>query len=172
MFNKLMDPIGDASDVTTWTSLEVSVGLFCASAPCIRPLIRQIAPNLLASVSRTLSGISRQRATKYGTSKTNGYANGTATFSSRRGARGEAFELKSVDEGEFGKQAQPREGNTFWVRSDSDEISEESGQDTERKADGKIMKTVRVSVQEGMRPVEDEEGMRSRTESIMVKLDV
>jgi hypothetical protein len=80
-----------------------------------------------------------------------------ATFGSRRGGRGEAFELKSADDREFGKQAQPRERNTFWVRTDSDEISEESD-DAKSKTSGKIMKTVRVSVQEGARPSANEEG--------------
>jgi hypothetical protein len=171
VFTPLIIGTGDASDVTTWTSLEVSVGLFCASAPCIRPLIRQIAPDFLASVSRTFSGSSRQRGTKYGTSKANGYAKGAATFGSRRGGRGEAFELQSADEGEFGKEAQPREGNSFWIRTDSDVLSQQSGHIGGSKTDGKSLKTVRVSVQEGVRSVEDE-GERSRMESIMVKLDV
>jgi hypothetical protein len=157
VFAQLISGTGGASDITTWTSLEVNVGLFCASAPYIRPLLRQIAPNLPASVSRTFSGTSRQRGTNYGISKTNGYVNGMATFGSRRGGRGEAFELKSADDREFGKQAQPRERNTFWVRTDSDEISEESD-DAKSKTSGKIMKTVRVSVQEGARPSANEEG--------------
>ncbi|KAN0099524.1 hypothetical protein V8E51_013299 [Hyaloscypha variabilis] len=133
--NESNDASWDASDVTTWTSLEVGIGLFCASAPTIRPLIRQIAPNLLVSISQTLSGTSRRQRTKYGTGKTNGYVNGMATFGSRRA---EAFELKSRDEGEFGErtEGQPREGSTFWVRSDGDEESRALG-------DGEIMKTVR-----------------------------
>ena len=88
---------------------------------------------------------------------------GTAKFGSRRA---EAFELKSRDEGEFGErtEGQPREGSTFWVRSNSDEESRASG-------DGDIMKTVRVSVKDGVRTdLHDRE--RSRTESIVVKLDV
>ncbi|KAE9364430.1 hypothetical protein N431DRAFT_563737 [Stipitochalara longipes BDJ] len=145
--NESDDTSWDASDVTTWTSLEVSIGLFCTSAPTIRPLIRQIAPNFLVSVSRTLSGTSKRQGTKYGTGNTNGYVNGTATFGSRMGpGRAEAFELKSRDEGEFGERtvSQSREGNTFWVRSDSDESSRESGEDEEGKVDGGIRKTVRL----------------------------
>jgi hypothetical protein len=60
-----------------------------------------------------LIGSSRRRD---GTSKANGYVNGTATFGPRRG-RGEAYELNSADECEFGTEAQPREGNTFWMRN-------------------------------------------------------
>lgn len=71
--NESNDSAWDALDVTTWTSLEVSVGLFCSSAQCIRPLIRKISPGLLASVSRTLIESSRRRD---GTSKANGYTNG------------------------------------------------------------------------------------------------
>jgi len=101
--------------------------------------------------------------------------NGTATFGSRMGGgRAEAFELKSRDEGEFGErmEGQPREGNTFWVRSDSDEESRESGEDVKGRGNGGIRKTVRVSVQEGVRADAREEREKERIGSIMVKLDV
>jgi hypothetical protein len=64
-----------------------------------------------------------------------------------------------------------REGNDFWVRSDSEEGSEESAYDATRTGDGKVMKTVRISVSGGDNP-KDIEAARSRRESIVVKLDV
>jgi hypothetical protein len=121
---QLIGRIGDVSDLTTWTSIEVSVGLFCASAPAIRPLIRKIAPNLFPSVSQSLSrgGTLRQSGTKHALSKRNGYVHGTMMSRSRRGVgRDEAFELDSWDEGDFGKGRREEVGNTFWVRTDSDE---------------------------------------------------
>ena len=80
--------------------------------------------------------------------------------------------MKSRDEREFGeRKGQSREGNTFWVRSDSDEESR-VGEDLKEGADGGIRKTVRVSVQEGVRTSSREERDRNRMESIMVKLEV
>jgi len=46
--------------------------------------------------------------------------------------------LKSANEG--GREAQPREGSTFWVRSNSDERTEEAAYDAGSTGDGKIMK--------------------------------
>jgi hypothetical protein len=131
--------------VITWTSPEVSVGLFCASALCIIPLVRKTSSGLLVSVSRTSIGSSRRRD---GTSKTNGHANGTATFGSQRGT-GEVYELKSADESDFGREAQPREGNTFWVRSDSDEGTEESTYDAARTGDGRLRRLSGFLCREG-----------------------
>ncbi|KAF4628888.1 hypothetical protein G7Y89_g9255 [Cudoniella acicularis] len=51
-----LDLSWDGYDVTTWSSVEVSTGIFCASAPCIRPLLRQIAPGFMSSISATFSG--------------------------------------------------------------------------------------------------------------------
>jgi hypothetical protein len=36
-------------DGSTWGVVEMETGLFCACAPCIRPLIRKIAPRLLSA---------------------------------------------------------------------------------------------------------------------------
>jgi hypothetical protein len=169
---QLIGRTGDVSDLTTWTSIEVSVGLFCASAPAIRPLIRKIAPNLFPSESQTLNrgGTLRQSGTKHGVSKRYGYVNGTATSGPRRGVgRGEAFELESWDEGEFGKGRRGEVGTTFWIRTDGDE---EERSNKKRTVYGKIVKTVRVSVHEDENRGEDDERERSRMESIIVKLDV
>lgn len=64
----------------------------------------------------------RQSGTKHALSKRNGYVHGTMMSRSRRGVgRDEAFELDSWDEGDFGKGRRGEVGNTFWVRTDSDE---------------------------------------------------
>jgi len=59
----------DASDLTTWSSIEINTGLFCTSAPTLRPLLRNIAPNLLSSISQTFTG----RSTVGQSTATSGY---------------------------------------------------------------------------------------------------
>lgn len=39
-----------------WTALEVNIGLICASAPAIRPLLLKFFPHLMASLSGPSSG--------------------------------------------------------------------------------------------------------------------
>ena len=34
--------LGDTSDITTWSAIEINVGIFGAAAPAIRPLIRAV----------------------------------------------------------------------------------------------------------------------------------
>ncbi|TVY33800.1 hypothetical protein LSUB1_G006802 [Lachnellula subtilissima] len=41
----------DGIDIAVWTGVEVNAGLFCASAPAIKPLLRKFAPSLLSSSS-------------------------------------------------------------------------------------------------------------------------
>jgi hypothetical protein len=40
-------------DIPIWSSIEVSTGIFCASAPCTRPLLRKFSPRFLASFSQS-----------------------------------------------------------------------------------------------------------------------
>ena len=44
---------GSSSSITTWSAVEVDTGLFCASAPALRPLIRKWRRNILPSNSHT-----------------------------------------------------------------------------------------------------------------------
>lgn len=54
---------GNSYDVGIWNLVEVDVGLFCASAPAVKPLIRKITPDFLASLSdRTLGSTRRTRS--------------------------------------------------------------------------------------------------------------
>lgn len=45
--------LGNGIDGSTWGGVEMQTGLFCACAPCLRPLIRKIAPRLLSSSPET-----------------------------------------------------------------------------------------------------------------------
>ncbi len=42
------DRTWDFSNITTWTAIEVDTGLFCASAPAIRPVIRKLTPRFMS----------------------------------------------------------------------------------------------------------------------------
>lgn len=42
-------------NVGIWVSVEVSTGLFCTSAPCLKPFIRKVFPGLASAFSSTLS---------------------------------------------------------------------------------------------------------------------
>jgi hypothetical protein len=65
-------------DVTIWTSVDINTGLFCASAPSLKPLLKRLVPGMLGS----------SRFSK----KESGYAGGI--IQSRRRAP-DAFELSS-----------------------------------------------------------------------------
>lgn len=69
-------------DVTIWTSVELNTGLFCSSAPTIKPLLQKILPGVLTSVRSSNTG------SKWGTYHVGG------TNQSRRRAP-DAFELSS-----------------------------------------------------------------------------
>jgi len=73
---------GDSYDVTTWSAVAVNVGLFCASAPTIRPLIRQLIPRRIMKSQSYLTDL---------TTQSDSYGGGT--IESR--ARGQGFELHS-----------------------------------------------------------------------------
>ncbi|KAF8855855.1 hypothetical protein BDZ45DRAFT_746001 [Acephala macrosclerotiorum] len=40
-------------DIFIWTGLEVSMGIFCVSAPAIKPIFKRFAPHLLSSYGYT-----------------------------------------------------------------------------------------------------------------------
>jgi len=46
---------GERVNVGIWVSVEVSTGLFCASAPCLKPFIRKMFPGLASTFSSTIS---------------------------------------------------------------------------------------------------------------------
>jgi hypothetical protein len=48
--------LGASWDIDIWSSVEVNVGLLCASAPALKPLIRKVLPNLFASGAEHSSG--------------------------------------------------------------------------------------------------------------------
>lgn len=52
--NHLQDLV-DGFEASTWSAVEIATGFFCASAPCIRPLIRKFLPSLFSNAARSSS---------------------------------------------------------------------------------------------------------------------
>ncbi|KAF7896246.1 hypothetical protein EAF00_006260 [Botryotinia globosa] len=51
-------------EITTWSSIELNTALFCVSAPCLRPLVRKIVPDI--TWLRSAVTASRSQATTVG----------------------------------------------------------------------------------------------------------
>jgi hypothetical protein len=82
--------VGAAWDIDIWASLEVNIGLLCASAPALKPLIRKVFPSLFAFRSEDSSG---RNTNTFST------ATGYLRASSRRGLDG-SVELTDRDHDE------------------------------------------------------------------------
>ncbi|KAH7324041.1 hypothetical protein BKA65DRAFT_79297 [Rhexocercosporidium sp. MPI-PUGE-AT-0058] len=54
-YNKSSDLSWERVNIGIWLSIEVSTGLFCASAPCLKPLICNFFPSLTSTRSDSLS---------------------------------------------------------------------------------------------------------------------
>ncbi len=50
-----MTTAGAFYDISIWSGLEVSMSIFCVSAPGVKPVLQHLAPNLLASISNQYS---------------------------------------------------------------------------------------------------------------------
>jgi hypothetical protein len=116
---------GDDYDVTTWTAVEVNVGLFCAAAPAIRPLIRAVTGAFDSSPS---SDRNYPRHGMYGT-----------------GTGSRAIEL---NDSEGFNAARPK--NMFWTNIKTELSDGESTKGVldqgQEGADSGIMRTVVISV--------------------------
>ena len=133
----------DSYDVDIWAAVEINTGIFCVSAPAVKPLLRQLAPGLLSS-----SG-----ATDNFPTYTRKCGDGTA----RRRVTGthQGFELSSQTNLDFPPK-DPNVVNKSWIDFEPKSSREsESGGDAESERaivekdvrDGEIRKTVRVMVQ-------------------------
>ncbi|KAM0313519.1 hypothetical protein ACHAO8_005472 [Botrytis cinerea] len=54
----------DLWEITTWSSIELNTALFCVSAPCLRPLVRKLVPDI--TWLRSAVTASRSQATSAG----------------------------------------------------------------------------------------------------------
>lgn len=54
----------DLWEITTWSSIELNTALFCVSAPCLRPLVRKMVPDITWLKSAVTA--SRSQATTVG----------------------------------------------------------------------------------------------------------
>jgi hypothetical protein len=74
-------------DGSIWGVVEMKTGLFCACAPCLRPLLRKIAPSLMSSSAQTLSNVRSKNISIIHSSR--------PRFQVRDGRDDVAFELQS-----------------------------------------------------------------------------
>jgi len=132
------DPSYDSYTVDIWCAVEINTGLFCVSAPAIKPLLRKFAPGLLGSMEPPSIPLSKTRS--YGAS----------TFMSRVRNSSDGFELSSQTNLEY--PVQPHFGvNRSWIdvegqeKGSSDNDSERVVKASEIK-EGEIRKTTRVMV--------------------------
>jgi hypothetical protein len=134
----------DSYDIDIWAAVEINAGIFCVSAPAVKPLLRQIAPGLLSSI----------RTTDNFTSKNRKYGSGTAI--SRITANHPGFELSSQSNLEFPPK-DTNVGNKSWIDFETKvgrESDEGASGDAESERaiverevrEGEIRKTVRVMV--------------------------
>lgn len=150
------DARGDSTwtfyDVSIWTSIEVSVGIFCVSAPAMKPIIRRYTPGLLSSSMGPSSNAHSRTQDTYGSKQ---------QFSNRASKRrwtlrqNGIIELADQDP-EWSGAAKSTSGSTWGVN----ESSQERGMGSMGK--GGIVKSMSVSVDVAQRGVsEDTQGKSS-----------
>lgn len=141
----------DDVSVTIWTSIEVNTGLFCASAPAIKPLLRKIAPRLL-SFTEYDSNEGPTRRPEYG--------GNSSLFRSNQTHRG-TFELNSQTELGY---AAKNESSSKEIWSDSKVHKGSVNGDDDDSIDignGGIQKTVSVTMSGHLRQDADLEQQAS-----------
>lgn len=129
--------------------MEVQTGLFCVSAPCIRPLLHKVAPGFVSSISQTVSRTSNARSK----TKASIYGN-EIPFSSRiRGTN--AYELHSVNDSAFAGNPKGTRINLVSSGSenggwgaDADDASQVAVLHARSKG-SEIVKTISVTVTDG-----------------------
>jgi hypothetical protein len=84
---KVEDPTWAAWDINIWASVEVNIGLICATAPALKPLIRKLFPSFMVSLPERSSGRTNNALPN---------ANGYQRASSRSG-QDDAVELTDRD---------------------------------------------------------------------------
>ena len=137
----------DSYDVDIWAAVEINAGIFCVSAPAVKPLLHQIAPGLLSSIGTDTNLPSNSR--KYGG------GTGISRISGNKNNAG--FELSRNSNIDFPPK-DPNVVHKSWIdfegkRSDISGGSDEGDAESERAImekevrDGEIRKTVRVMVE-------------------------
>jgi hypothetical protein len=118
----LTNPTVSAVHITTWSAVEVQTGLFCASAPCIKPVLQKLFPRAFTTASVSQSTFPQPQQGSY---------NRDGTFQRHTGD--EEIELAPM------AKAKLEAGRNWYDSKDSEE--------SERSDVGSgILKTVRVDV--------------------------
>ncbi|TVY17205.1 hypothetical protein LARI1_G005173, partial [Lachnellula arida] len=144
-------------DYTIWTGVEVNAGLFCASAPAIKPLLRNFAPGLLSSSNGRRTSYNRSGKRAYG--QVSRFGRSDITSWRRGGTRSDRIELQSQDlENGSREDGSAVLTNKVW-RGD---VPPGGDSESERRVLGRvdgpgdIRKTVDITVSEQRREATDE----------------
>jgi hypothetical protein len=131
-------------DVTIWTAVEINTGLFCASVPCIKPLLQKMVPGMLSSSAKSSNPSKGWGAHTSNTNGTRRRTNHDIELSSQT-------DLNVSAAREAGVWSGTRRYDMKHTTSNSDHSSEDIdlANGPTLKPDTGIMKTVQVSVSEG-----------------------
>lgn len=135
--------VGAFANITTWSAVEIETGLFCASAPGTKPLMRKWIPGFLSSSS--LGASEPERYARYPSKTFNG------TQHTNRSAVEYGFEL----DGQLNKDVDATVDNKtkpFW-RGDEESVGTqiEDGESVrgilgERSASESIVQTASITI--------------------------
>ncbi|KUJ08230.1 uncharacterized protein LY89DRAFT_742070 [Mollisia scopiformis] len=120
----------DSYDISIWTSVEVNVGLFCASAPATKPLLKKIVPGMGFSTTDSSPGIKTS-------SRYREYAKDTMVSRRRQTQAGGDFEMMSstdldLEFGSIKGQGTRKKNDALWVSDSDKDISLKDGEDGDR----------------------------------------
>ena len=153
-------------DIPIWSTIEACASLFCASAPCLRPLVRRFAPRLVQSIWGPVSSLDFQitpaqnGVVTQNRPSSGGATNAKAVLDLERQEQGNVLQLE-------GKTTSTpwTEGPRFEIGPGDDEYGSESGIMNRSGRVGDTTKTVENTVPDGLFP-RDEQNV-SRENSIM-----
>ena len=155
--------LGTGIQASIWSTVEMQTGLFCVSAPCIRPVLHKVAPGLMSSfsetISRTSNGRHKARASIYG--------NRTTFTGCIRGT--DAYEIHSLNEltstgnpkGTLTNMVSDGNGKGGW--GEEAENSSQVAVLHARSKSGEIVKTVSITITNGTSK-ENEEDVSGETD--------
>jgi hypothetical protein len=151
-------------DIPIWSTIEACASLFCASAPCLRPLVRKVAPRLVLSVWGPVSSLDFQiTPTQNGVVTQNRPSSGAATNAEA------VLDLERQEQGDV-LQLDGKTTNTLWnegprfeIGPGDDECGSESGIVNRSGRVGDIMKPVENNVPDGLFPRDEQNVSRENS---------
>lgn len=123
LYQPNVDAVWELYDVLIWTAVEVHVSLFCAAAPCIKPLVAKVAPKLLSSqalTSRKGGDTFQMSANRKSTMQGTNTASATRTIPGNE--QGSSWMVLGGDEESIGEAANDRAGSKEGMIMKTEEV--------------------------------------------------